>query len=770
MEKITAKQIEVYGIVQGVGFRPAIFNALKQTSILGTIQNRGDCVRLVLEGTKDDLDNFLKNINLSLPLLAIIEKINSLEIPLQNFTELTILESFSDESFEVTIPPDIRTCCECIAEFYDPKNKRHHYPFIACTNCGPRYTVVETMPYDRKNTSLKDFPLCTECLIEYKDPLDRRFHAESMACQKCGPTLWMEDSNGNRLDELDTLEISVRLISELKNGKIIAIRALGGFQLICDARNSEAMINLRQKKSRPNQSFALMAANLETIKQECLVNQKAEDAFLSAASPILILELKNGSSIPMEQIAPDLYTVGVMLPTTPLHHLLFGLVTPAFDFLVVTSGNAQGEPIAIDNQEARDGLSNIADYFLFHNREILRRADDSIATICGDQVQYWRQGRGLAPQRFLLPNTIEKNILALGPELKNTITLSYGQTLITSPHLGTLDNLIAAKAFMEMCEKLPKFHQKKIDLIAIDKHPNYFSSHYGRELAAKLDIPCIEVQHHHAHAKAVMAEHQLQEANAIIFDGTGYGNDGTLWGGELLSVNKSGFTRIGHLTPFILPGATNAIISPWRTALSFCDSLTDMECAKKFNQTEEEIKTIRLCIKKKINSPLTSSIGRLFDAASALLEISPINLTYEAQAAILLEKSAMKSNGGKIPFKYQVISNDGKMTIDPSLMMTELLSADKSNFSLKQELAFRFHFTIASMILDFSLFAYQNSNQKTDKNIVLSGGVFQNKLLYKLSSELLKSHGFTPLSSRMYSPGDGQISLGQAMVARELNS
>jgi hydrogenase maturation protein HypF len=771
MEIKISFQIDVFGIVQGVGFRPHLFNSLRKLNLVGTIQNRGDCVRLILEGSKLILDNFLRDIENHIPAMAKIEQVKVVEIALQNFSTLEILISESGENFEVSIPPDLATCSDCFNEFYDPKNKRYLYPFIACTNCGPRYTVVENMPYDRENTSLKKFPLCADCLTEYQNPQDRRFHAESMACKNCGPNIWMENIKGERLLELDSQAISKRLVSELKNGKIIAIRALGGFQLICDARNSEAVTRLRQKKMRPNQSLALMACNLEIIKSECILNSAAEEILQSPMSPIVILESKQETSIPMEQIAPDLYTIGVMLPTTPLHHLLFGLTTNAFDFLVVTSGNARGEPIAISNQEARDSLSTIADFFLFHDRDILRRADDSIATISDGQIQFWRQARGIAPNRFQIPTNHHKNILALGPELKNTITLSFGQTLITSPHLGTLDNPVAAAAFIEMCEKLPDFYQKKIDLIAIDKHPNYFSSQYGRELALKLNLPCVEIQHHHAHAKAVMTEHHLDDAIAIVFDGTGFGDDGTLWGGELLSVNRTGFSRLGHLMPFPLPGGAKAILEPWRIALNFCDSRPTHECAKIFNQTEEKVETIRLSIKKGLNSPMTSSIGRLFDAASALLEISPHLLNYEAEAAIKLEKWAMKSpSKSKLAFPYKIILSNGKIILDPSEMMNDLLVADKKLPLYKMDLAYRFHFTIANMIVDFSLFAIKHSPHTSEKNIVLTGGVFQNKLLLKLATNLLRDHGLVPIMSKAFSPGDGQISMGQAMIARACNS
>lgn len=760
--KITL-QIDIFGIVQGIGFRPCIFNSLEKVGFLGTIQNRGDSVRLILEGIHSDLNNFVRDIRQFIPAIAKVEKVKTLEIDQQNFTTLSLIESERGDTFDITIPEDMATCSECIEEFYDSQNRLYHYPFIACTNCGPRYTVVETMPYDRVNTSLKSFPLCDECLEEYKNPKNRRFHAESMACIKCGPTLWLEDSSGNACNENNISKISERILHEIKNGKIIALRGLGGFQLVCDSRNTDAVARLREKKSRPNQSFALMAKDIDTIRRECLLSPNEEAILKSSASPILILELKKETTIPINQIAPDLYTVGVMLATTPLHHLFFGLEKNSFDFLVVTSGNAHGEPIAITNEEAKKSLSSIADFFLFHNREIKRRADDSIATTSDGHIQYWRQGRGVAPVRFLHNKNVSKNILAFGTDLKNTITLAYDNTLNTSPHLGTLENPEAAAAFLEMCEKLPAFYEKKIDLIAVDKHPDYFSSQYGRELALKLNIPCIEVQHHHAHAKAVMAEHNLLEAIAIIFDGTGFGEDGTIWGGELLFVKEGGYTRLGHLVPYQLPGGASAISCPWKTALTFCDSLSTNECANLFQRKEEEIEIIRTIFKKGINTPLTSSMGRLFDAVSAILQISPARISYEAEAAIKLESCAINSSADNNAFHYQVIHKDGKMQIDPRDIVNDLLMADKQKFTT-QNLAYRFHYTVAKIILDFALEGAHITNLN---DIVLSGGVFQNKLLLKLTTDLLRTHGLTPFISQQFPPGDGQISIGQTLIARE---
>lgn len=757
-----AIQIDIFGIVQGVGFRPFLYNSLLKLNFFGTIQNRGSCVRLVLEGKSLEISNFIDNINKYIPPLAKIEKIHKQEIKLQNFLSLEILTSEAGDSFEISVPEDLATCSDCLLEFYDPNNRRYHYPFIACTNCGPRYTVVKDMPYDRKNTTLIDFPLCDDCLIEYVDPKNRRFHAESMACKKCGPSIWMEDSKGHRHTSCDSRDIADRLTTELDKGNIIALRALGGFQLICDARNSLALNKLRQKKQRPDQSFALMAKDIEAIKKECLMGQEEENILKSCASPILILNLKKDSTLSLNDIAPDLYSVGVMLPTTPLHHLFFGLEKNTYDFLVVTSGNSHGQPIAIANEEARDSLSSIADCFILHNRQICRRADDSVATISDGKLQYWRSGRGIAPLRMLRDDKKKLNILALGPQKKNTVTLSFEDTLITSPHLGTLDNPKAASGFVEICEDFPKFYKKNIDLIAVDMHPAYFSTQHGKEMALKKNIPCIAIQHHHAHAKAVMAEHNLNEAIAIIFDGTGYGEDGTLWGGELLHVEVGKFSRLGHLLPFALPGGNSAINSPWRTALSLCDFLSIKECSLILNRPEDEIRNVRMVLDRKINSPLTSSMGRLFDAVSAILGIAPDTISYEGQAAIRLEKWA--SSGSKnLQLPFSLSYSEGKILIDPRDLIKALIAADKTVYS-REDLALSFHCAVAKMILDFAL---EGSKNLSLKKIVLSGGVFQNKLLVKLSCDLLRSQGFTPYISERFSPGDGQISLGQAVIARE---
>lgn len=762
MKNFITIQIDFFGIVQGVGFRPHLFNAISKLNFKGTIQNRGDCVRLIVEGNHDDLYQFIQDINQFIPPLARIERLITQEIVQQNFSNLKILESELGENYEVNIPTDLKTCSECISEFYDPGNRRFLYPFIACTNCGPRYTVIESMPYDRANTSLKEFPLCANCLKEYANPKDRRFHAESMACAVCGPKLFFEDNTKNLCHEKTTIEISKRIVDELKNGKIIALRSLGGFQLICDARNQEAIMRLRKKKSRPNQSFALMAKNIETIKNECNVSELEENTLSSSEAPIVILNLKENTTLPMNLIAPDLSTVGVMLPTTPIHHLFFGLNNNSFDYLIVTSGNAHGEPIAITNDEARLSLSNMADYFLFHNREIKRRADDSIATQSDSKIQFWRHGRGLAPSRFLTTKHFHQNILALGADLKNTITLAYDTTFITSPHMGTLDNPKAIEAFIEMCNKIPEFYQKKIDCIVIDKHPHYYSSEYGKKLASQLNIPCIEVQHHHAHAKAVMAEYKLDKATAIVFDGTGYGDDGVLWGGELFIIDQKNYHRVGHISPFQLIGGTEAIKSPWRAALGLCSKLPNTEIAKILNKEIEQIEILKKISHKNINSPFTTSIGRYFDAISAILNIAPDTISYEAEAAIKLEKVAQTSlSKEKNKFNYNIIESDNEFIIDPQSIIEELLVAKSLSIPTT---AFRFHFTIAHIILDFAQFAQKQNNSN---NIVLSGGVFQNKLLLSLTIELLRIHQFNPIISKQFSPGDGQISFGQAIIASE---
>lgn len=749
MEKKIALQIDVFGVVQGVGFRPYLYNQLNEKLIKGTIQNRGDSVRLTLEASRSLLEVFVRDMKQHIPPQAKVDRLVVNEIPISNFTDLTIIESEKCGPAEISIPEDLPTCPDCFDEFFSSTNRRYHYPFIACTNCGPRYTVVTGVPYDRVNTTLVKFPLCVSCHREYIDPANRRFHAESMACVTCGPTLWLYKRE--RLPIRDVGEISDYLTTSLKKGEIIAIRSLGGFQLICDARNSDALLKLRQRKGRPRQSFALLARDISVLSNEVFLSEKERELLTGTTKPAVILKTKEICTLPMNLIAPDLNTLGIMLPTTPIHSLLFGLKGACFDFLVATSGNAHGEPIAISNNEALERLSGIADLFLFHDREINRRADDSIATVIDGKSQIWRQGRGTAPMRHLTSKPTTKNILALGAELKNSITLAYDNKLITSPHIGSLTNSETASAFIEMCEKIPEFYDKKIEAIAVDLHPSYFSSTYGAELANKLKIPLLKIQHHHAHAAAVMAEYELEDSVAIVCDGTGFGSDGTIWGGELLYVSQNDFTRLGHLAPFPLVGAESAIKNPWKIVAGILDhpALPTL-----FNKTGSEIALLKMAAQKKLNSPLTSSMGRLFDAASAILGIC-LETTYEGEAAIRLEKEAHKSQREGTPLTHNRAS-------DTKALLNELLLRKLSGEN-RPDLAYAFHESVAQIILAWAL---HGRSLHPDAPVTLSGGVFQNRLLMELTCELLKKDGITPLFSQKYPPGDGAISFGQAVVAK----
>ncbi|WP_159084374.1 carbamoyltransferase HypF [Dongshaea marina] len=622
-ETICQLHLDVTGVVQGVGFRPAVYRLAVEAGLSGMVQNAGGKVRIIIEGLPASLEQFKLRLPQDILRYATQASIDTLEAnwhPAAQLRGFVIEESTSTQQMEVAIPADLVSCPECQAEFMDPDSRRYLYPFTTCTACGPRYTVVESMPYDRQTTTLRAFPLCSACEQEYTDPLDRRFHAESTACPECGPSLSLFDENWQALPG-SAQQLIAHTHRALRSGKVVAVRGMGGYLLCVDARNPQAIDRLRASKCRPDKPFALMARDLDTLRRQCQVSEQELALLTSSTGPICILQTQPNSDLPLEQISPDSSRLGVMLPTTPLHQLLLGVLSPEFDFLVATSGNRAGEPICRDDQEAHKRLTGVADLFLTHDRDLARVCDDSLFIQVADKMRVMRRARGIAPSPVTLHRPLERRVLAMGGDLKNTLCLGYANKAILSPHIGELSYLETAKAQQQMARILPEFLQQAPEVIAIDAHPDYLSSSYGEKLARELGVELVEVQHHYAHAAACMAEHQLDEALAVVFDGLGYGADGTLWGGEFLHLDPSGYRRLGALQATSLIGGDRATREPLRQLLNrlleldLCDSeLT----AARFSEYQAFIEPTRQLLKAGEGTE-SSSCGRLFDAVAALL-------------------------------------------------------------------------------------------------------------------------------------------------------
>jgi len=693
-------------------------------------------------------------------------------------SEFKIEESDLSEKAKITIPADLAMCDECRSEVLDKNNRRYLYPFTTCINCGPRYTVVNSMPYDRCRTTLNEFPLCQDCLSEYTDPRNRRFHAESTACPKCGPKLFWANSKGETVNDLNVIE---EFKKQIKNGKIIAVRGIGGFLLTADANNRGAVTQLRKRKNRPSKPFAVMAKDIETAKKYCSLSHKAEKLLSSASSPIIILPLKKerASLLPTDLISPDSMTIGMMIPYSPLHILLFD---NEIEFLIMTSGNKSGEPICIKNKEAFERLNGIADGYICHDREINLRNDDSLFSEQKEVMQIWRRARGFAPNAIKTSSKFNKNVLAMGSELKNTIALGYDNEVIMSPHIGDLSTPEAIDGMKQVAYCLPEFLNKKPEIIAVDLHPDMHSTRLGTSIAKELNIKSYKIQHHHAHAAACMAEHSLNDAVAVVFDGTGLGTDNTIWGAEFFNVkNQCIFDRFATFEGVLLPGGDKAVTNPIRQLHSRLRNaeITNFNKFKQvFSISDTECSIWNLQYDKKINTQTTHAAGRLFDAFSVLIGASPKTITYEGQAAIRLESEAEKcinplNDKYFIKSFYTIIENNGFYTVSWDNMFKIVYEIAeqfnlKTSSALRSKFAYYFHEAVANSIVEI-ISRFEQSTHST--NVVLSGGVFMNKILTSLTCAKIKEQTkFKPFIHINTPPNDGSISLGQSIIANAINA
>ncbi len=775
--------IKVKGIVQGVGFRPFIYNLAKDLKLNGSVKNTSDGVVIDIEGETPEL--FVESLKKDCPPLARIFSIDIEELPIRGSDGFIIVESLDEGSF-THISPDISVCEDCLREMFDSADRRHLYPFINCTNCGPRYTITRKVPYDRPNTTMSVFTMCTRCRKEYNDPSDRRFHAQPNACPECGPSLSLKVCNPafGSSEGKDPLGTTIGL---LKEGAIVAVKGLGGFHLCCDALNGEAVRKLRERKRRTNKPFALMAPDVDSIRRFCEVTAEEERVLKDRRRPILLLEKKKTDLLP-EEISPNNRYTGFMLPYTPVHYLLFhypvvartSLFHPCsdsdslgrsacFEALVMTSGNLSEEPIVIDNDQALLRLSGIADAFLLHDRDIFMRVDDSVVR-AGEQdsLSFVRRARGFVPEPIPLSRE-GPEILGCGADLKNTFTITKGSYAVMSQHIGDMENVETVRFFEETLTNLKQVYRVEPVAIAHDLHPDYLSTGWAMQHSRELGLRSYALQHHYAHITSVMAEKGLRETVlGIAFDGTGYGTDGHLWGSEFLLCNLEGFRRAGHFKYVRLPGGESAIRECWRTAVSYLEgslavddlinALDSLGFMEKYGKTP--LDNVLKVLRAEGYSPLSCGAGRLFDAVSALVGACDRN-TFEGEAPIALEK-ALTENGEDVLYPYDIADTE-PLVIDYAPMIRQIVKDVRLKIG-KGVISKRFHDTLIHATAEVARVIAKKSGIQY---VALSGGVFQNAYLLSGVFHKVSSFGCTVVTHERVPSNDACISLGQAYVIRE---
>jgi hydrogenase maturation protein HypF len=722
---------------------------------MGWVRNTSAGVDILVDGTQEALSAFLDALEHEAPALARIDDIHSETTEANGFTVFEIVHSEEIEGAFQPISPDVSVCADCLRELNDPRDRRYRYPFINCTNCGPRFTIITGIPYDRPNTTMAAFEMCPDCAAEYHDPEDRRFHAQPIACPVCGPHIWCEIQGAIVAEREEALAYARKSLVE---GKIVAIKGLGGFHLACDATNPATVDTLRERKLRIEKPFALMMPDLATVEAHCFVDEDERALLLARERPIVILERRPESNI-AESAAPHQHTLGVMLPYTPLHVLL---LEPAQDFpaaLVMTSGNMSEEPIVTQNEEARERLASLADIFLMHDRGIQTRCDDSVVRISEKGVYPLRRARGYAPYHIRL-SWDSPSILATGGELKNTFCLTRERYAFLSHHIGDMENFETLQAFEQGVRHFERLFRVRPSVLAYDLHPDYLATRYALVRAEQEEIPAVGVQHHHAHIAACMTEHGLPDDRPVIgvaFDGTGYGEDGAIWGGEFLLTEYANFRRAYHLTYVPMPGGDSAVREPWRLALAWLRQAElewDGDLAPVRVSSDEARHALRRMLSIKLNTPQTSSMGRLFDAVSSLADVRQ-RINYEAQAAIELEAAVDPDEESAYAFELR------EAEIDP-LPVIQAIVADVRAGVQKGRIAARFHLAVAQMVDHVCRLLQEREGIGA---VVLSGGVWQNQVLLSHTMRLLDQSGLQVYLHRRVPTNDGGIALGQAAIA-----
>jgi hydrogenase maturation protein HypF len=763
--------VAVRGVVQGVGFRPFVYRLAIEEGLAGLIGNDTDGVTIEVEGPSTSLDSFLARLRSEPPPLARIDSIAVRDIAPTGDTGFRIVASEVLGRVSTGIPADAATCPDCLRELLSPVDRRYRYPFLNCTNCGPRYTITQRIPYDRPQTSMARFKMCPACQAEYDDPVNRRFHAQPNACWDCGPQLSLVFADGNPISAIDPIaETTARLAA----GEILAIKGIGGFHLCVDATSEAAVMRLRQRKRRFGKPLAVMVRDLDAARTICDLTDVEELLLTTPARPIVLAHRHDHGPI-APSVAPGIPWLGLFLPYAPLHHLLFA--DSRIQALVMTSANLSEEPIAIDNDEARARLGAIADAFLMHDREILQRCDDSVTAVVDGAPQLIRRARGFVPLGVPLPHDAPP-LIAVGGHLKNVFALARGRFVYQSQHLGDLENLTGLNFFRESLDHLIRTFEIEPETVVHDLHPGYLSTEWAKEWASARGLRLIAVQHHHAHVAGCMAEHAIDsEVIGLSLDGTGYGADGRIWGGEVLIARPDGFERFAHLDYVPMPGGEAAIREPWRMALGHLRhvgfDLESPEILTLVGAKQSEVRVLRRMIERGVNAPLTSSCGRLFDAVAAVVLHRTNNVDYEAQAAIELEGLAVDENygiGDAPAYEMELVGGNWPAREPVKICAGSLwggLIEDLRSGVSKARIAARFHAAVASAFVRASVQARSTTGIK---QVALSGGCMHNRRLAHLLRTGLEAEGFEVFQHRNVSPGDGGLSYGQAAVAAAILS
>ncbi len=768
---MSGERICITGVVQGVGFRPFVWRLARECGIKGRVWNDGRGVVIEAWGEDEDLRRLMQRLEAETPPLAHIEAVRRevlADVPVME-SEFRIDASREGEA-RTGVVADAAICSQCLAEIMDPVDRRYRYPFTNCTHCGPRLSIVHAIPYDRTRTSMAAFPLCPRCRAEYEDPADRRFHAQPNACGDCGPRLWLEDAGGQGVDpacDCDVIETAARLI---RQGYILAIKGVGGFHLVCDAGDAEVVDRLRQRKGRCHKALALMARDVAMVRRYARLSGAEAALLQDRAAPIIVLDAAGEFLAP--GVAPGQNTLGFMLPYTPLHHLLMaGMDRP----VVMTSGNRSDEPQVIDNGEARLRLHAVADYFLLHDRDIVNRLDDSVVRVMAGRARVLRRARGYVPQAIPLPPGVSGagSVLAMGGELKNTFCLVRDGQAVLSQHMGDLEDGVVQHDYRRNLAFYERLFDHVPTAIAVDRHPGYLSTRLGRALAAEGAVSLFEVQHHHAHIAACLADNGValgeDKVMGVALDGLGLGEDGTLWGGEFLLAGYHGFERLAHFEAVPMPGGAQAVREPWRNTLAHLHALGWEDFMVRFSALdivhflmEKPLPVLRAMMEKGINSPAASSCGRLFDAVAAALGVCRDGVTHEGQAAMELEALAAREFRTEAPHAYPFDFQDGEVGVLAWRPLWEALLADQEAGIASSTLAARFHQGLAQAVARTAELLCDRHGVAT---VALGGGVFHNRLLLEGVSERLASAGLRVLSPHGVPAGDGGLALGQAVVA-----
>ena len=743
-----ALMILTQGIVQGVGFRPYVYRLATDLDLKGYVRNLGNVVEIVIEGEKTS--EFVDRLAKELPPIAKIDSMKVSEIAIENHPDFEIIESGDTYSGVSVIPPDIAICDKCLEEIRNPKDRRYKYPFNACTDCGPRFTVIESVPYDRVRTSMEDFPLCDDCLVEYRQPLDRRYHGEAICCSDCGPQ--MEIYKGSEKLEMEN---PIKKGAEiLKDGKILAIKGIGGTHLVVDAYNDNAIRELRLRLNRPNQAFAVMCRDLESLEKYAILSEKEIETITSNKRPIVILKKNEGYRFP-ESLSPGLHNIGVMLPYSPMHYLLFD--ESDIDTYVMTSANIPGEPMMIENEEIINGVN---DYSLVHNRRILNRCDDSVIRFRNNELSFIRRSRGYTPEPYTISYDVnDLNVLALGPELDVTFSIAKGDKVYPSQHIGNTNKpktLMFLRKAIENMERITKINE--FDVIACDMHPHFFTTRLAHELAEKYDAEVLPVQHHHAHTVALANDHGINEMISISADGVGYGSDATSWGGEILYTDINSFERMAHLEPQLMPGGDVATRYPARMLASILkdDDLIG-NYTDYFKYGEIEIKNIKKQIDAGINVGVTTSTGRVLDSMAVALEICH-ERTYEGECSMKLESTAYYSTK-ELEIPVLIEGNQ----LNTTEILREVVRLYQKG-EKKADVASAGQIAVASGLSELAL---KSADKKKIQNIGATGGVFYNEAITDCVKNYVEKNGYNFIQHLNTCAGDGSVSLGQSIIAKK---